>query len=439
MQILELINKASEFYNQENYKLAHKYVDKVLRIDSHNSLALTIKGNILYQNQQIKDSLYYYQQALLSDSQNFTAQINLANTYFELKNYAQSYQYAQQVLAANPTDKTALTIYGNSAIELEKYDDAKSAFLRILETYPDDSWSYNSLSQIYQKTEDFERALSCGWKAVELSNGDENHHINFGYLLYEISLYSSSDSVQKYAKLWINNYENNHIVQHMGNSVLNNQKIKRANAGYVQDIFDAFAPEFEDVLSTLNYNVPQLISAEVSRLYDKKIKILDIGCGTGLCGKFLHKYSKFLGLYGVDISEKMLEKAKQKKIYNCLINDDLEHFFQHNKKHFDLIVSADVFTYFGDLQKLILGCYGSLNFGGRIIFSVSKNTVNNSHYFLHTSGRFLHHKNYIENILVAHHFSIEKIEEKILRNEGENKVLGYIVVASKKVKKNSTI
>ena len=127
----------------------------------------------------------------------------------------------------------------------------------------------------------------------------------------------------------------------------------------------------------------------------------------------------------------MLQQAKRKKVYNYLIKDDLEHYFFATKKQFDLIVSADVFTYLGNLQKIISGCYKCLKKNGRIIFTVSANNIDDSNYYLHPSGRFLHHKNYIKKLISEQGFLLEKLEENILRNEGENKVLGYVVCAIK--------
>ena len=51
----------------------------------------------------------------------------------------------------------------------------------------------------------------------------------------------------------------------------------------------------------------------------KNLKLLDFGCGTGLLGQVLKEKFGFNNLVGLDVSEDMLEKAKQKAIYNKLI------------------------------------------------------------------------------------------------------------------------
>lgn len=436
MKADELLQEANNFYNNGDYENALEYAEKVLQQDLNNSVAMIIKGNILYQNQKSSEAFDWYQKALAIDPKNTVAWINCANVCFENKDYLQAFMYAGIALGLEPKNKNALTLHGNAALEIEKYDEAKTSFLKILEQDSQDYWCYNSLSQLYQKTEDYERALACGWRAVELSKGDEKQQINFGYMLYEISQMIDNDMAQLYAKNWLQKYPEDSIVCHMANSVLQNQNVKRANEKYVQEIFDEFADDFESVLAGLGYCVPQLFEDEMKRIFDAdshtKIRILDAGCGTGLCGAFLKKYAQLRGLYGLDLSKEMLKHAAQKNIYDQLIHQDFETYLNTTKQKFDLIVAADVFTYFGELQNLLIGCQKILNQKGRILFSVSANEKNDSDYFLHASGRFLHRREYVEKILLNNGFDIEKMSEHTLRMEGDKEVKGYIINVAKK-------
>ena len=51
---------------------------------------------------------------------------------------------------------------------------------------------------------------------------------------------------------------------------------------------------------------------------NKGLKILDLGCGTGIIGSLLAKHG-YTNIQGLDLSEKMMEKAEEKKVYNKFI------------------------------------------------------------------------------------------------------------------------
>ena len=73
----------------------------------------------------------------------------------------------------------------------------------------------------------------------------------------------------------------------------------------------------------------------------------------------------------------------------------------------------------------------NLKKNGRIIFTVSENNENKNDYFLHPSGRYLHHKNYVKKILKQNNLKEEFIKRERLRNEGDSQVWGYMVSAVK--------
>lgn len=48
----------------------------------------------------------------------------------------------------------------------------------------------------------------------------------------------------------------------------------------------------------------------------------------------------------------MIMEARKKNIYKQLFVDDLEHFSAVAETPYDMIVAADVLTYFGELQNV---------------------------------------------------------------------------------------
>lgn len=422
---IPLSNIAIAYFEVGNISSASKYAKQALKLDSKDTSSLNILGNISFREKDYQKALEYYMKAYEVSPQKTTTLVNLANAYVALKNFSEAEKYAK----CAKSNSFACSVLGYIYKELEDYPAAEKTLLNAIELNPQDPWSHNYLSQVYQKNKEYNKALDVGYKAITFSGGNNDHHINFGYMLYEIS--RSDFDVKKYAEKWLQEYGENDIVQHMANSITKGAKITRANDEYVRSIFDVFASDFEDVLTALNYQVPKKIVSLLQELkLAKKQKILDAGCGTGLCGKLLKSSVDFFSLEGVDISSEMIKIAAQKNVYNKLYVSELLEFLTSKKNKYDLIIAADVFTYFGDFEELFLRLNNALSKEGRVVFSFSENTQNDD-IFLHTSGRFHHTFSYVENIINKTGFYIEKNSYDHLRNEGESPVMGYIVSIKK--------
>lgn len=422
-------------YEEQKYNKAEKICRKILKKNSTNQQALISLGNILFMQQKYDEALIFYKQAEANEPDSFLPKINIANLFVAKENYSQAEQYARQCLKLDSQSYMALNILGTSLMEQEHFEEALTILLQAQKENPKDAWLYNYLSQCYQQKGMIKEALEAGWQAIKLAPKDENQHINFGYMLYELSLDYKDKIIQKYTSEWLKNFPQNVMAEHMGQALLNKTIPEKANREYVQKIFDVFASDFDDVLADLEYQTPQIISDFMREIYGMdshpKLYILDIGCGTGLCGKFLKPYAGFLKLEGVDISPEMLKKAKLKKIYNRLFCQDIVEFLQTKKSKYDLIVAADVLTYFGRLDLLFEQMQKALKKQGRILFSITSNDETDSEYILHQSGRYKHHQNYVHNLLQKNGFSVEKEEQKTLRKEAEKEVKGYIISAKK--------
>ena len=112
------------------------------------------------------------------------------------------------------------------------------------------------------------------------------------------------------------------------------------------------------------------IPALFSMLPDLKDKtILDLGCGFGEhCKRFVESGAK--KVIGIDISEKMLEIAKQENADSKItyINMPMENIWQLNEK-FDVVVSSLAFHYVEDFSGVVKNIYDMLNENGVFLFS----------------------------------------------------------------------
>jgi predicted TPR repeat methyltransferase len=161
---------------------------------------------------------------------------------------------------------------------------------------------------------------------------------------------------------------------------------------------------------------------KIAELYAPlKGKILDLGCGTGLAAQKLKTAdNQFIG---VDISEKMLDLARQKNIYTELHQADILDYLHDSHPDFAYIIAADVFCYFGDLRQILAACAPT-----RLIFSAETDSTAEK-FTVMANGRYKHNPQYLE--LLLHNSGYTKVTktELILRRENGKDVNGCIFCA----------
>lgn len=433
---LSLVALANLYYHKEDYDNAIKFANTILKKFPDNTSAKLILGNVAYCRGQYEQAFLFYESVYQINPKSYIALINMANTCYDLERYVKAIDFASLALKLNPSSVDAYIILGNSYMELGKTEKAEFNLLKALDFRGDNPWIYNALSRLYQKSEAWDDALNFGWKAVLFAGeAQEAQHINFGYLLYECVDEKKSDTAIAYAQKWQDAFPKNKLVQYMSAAVLEDKKTKKADAEYIQKIFDAFAEDFDQTLEGLEYLVPQYIGDMVRSHFKKdfwqRTKYLDLGCGTGLCAQTVKPY---LGLHqttGVDLSPKMLEKAALKDLYDKLENKEIIEFLSTETSTYQLITAADVLTYFGDLRKIFEGVAKILDLGGMFVFSISDNVLNDSDYALTPSGRFVHKLDYILALLKKTGYGKVAQSRQALRNEGDKVVYGYIIAAEK--------
>ena len=198
----------------------------------------------------------------------------------------------------------------------------------------------------------------------------------------------------------------------------------------VEDIFDDHANYFDShLVNELEYLVPSRLFDLILRHAEKDAleDALDLGCGTGLMGVQLRPIVKTL--VGVDLSRKMLEKAKGRAIYDELACKDIVEFTKSDTRSYDLVTSTDVFIYVGDLSAVFDWVNRRLNVSGYFAFSVE--AADEGNFVLTESGRYKHTKEYLEQLGRDNGFKIHAIEDCILRKEYQRGMPGFLALMSR--------
>src|SRR4029078_11082249 len=101
---------------------------------------------------------------------------------------------------------------------------------------------------------------------------------------------------------------------------------------------------------------------------------------------------------GVDLSAGMLVQAKDKQLYDELLQTELTAYLQQQAGAFDIIVSAHTLVYFRDLAGVIAAAAGALRAGGLFIFTLEHDEASPD-FVLRTHGRYTHARAYVERLL----------------------------------------
>ena len=218
------------------------------------------------------------------------------------------------------------------------------------------------------------------------------------------------------------------------------QNMDKVAPDYVSQVFDAAAESFEEsLLHQLQYQTPQHIAQLLTRYRSPDSSlghVLDLGCGTGLMGRAIEQPRTTL--VGVDISTKMLEQAAEHGGYTSLIASEIDNYLQELTTHFDCILAADVFIYFGDLCKIFEQTHCHLREHG--LFSFSIEAGQSQPYQLASSGRFTHQHAYIMQLADETGYTLITAMAAPLRIEGGQPVDGicYPILVKRTKTKQTT-
>ncbi len=431
-----LLNLSTIFYELKDFRQCANYAKKVLSVNANNISAWQNLANVGFCNADYETALFYYKKMYDYNNNSYIAMINLANTYYCMGKYVLALEFAKKSLKKHPSSIAAHMLAGNALSAMNKAEKAIVMYLRAYEQDKTRAEILNALSDAYRSLNDWENCLLFAWRYVKNSSSHPAAiQLNFGYLLYECYSEKSPELAQKFATKWHKFFPDDKIVQHMAMAILNGTELQNSDATFIKATFNSFAKDFDQTLADLDYQAPNLIAETLNRhlktsLFNK-YHIADLGCGTGLCGVKIKKFATFKGLIGIDLSEKMIEEAKKKKIYAQLICDDICHYLENTSYFFNVMVAADVWTYFGDLTKAFVRVSRNLTPDGLFVFTFSENIFNKDDFFLTPSGRFVHSPSYIERALKSSGLRLISMERHILRNEAERPVYGYVVAAQK--------
>jgi len=205
--------------------------------------------------------------------------------------------------------------------------------------------------------------------------------------------------------------------------------------GYVQALFDQYAPRFEAaLLGDLGYRAPQLLFKAVLsvRLAAKKPaffnRAIDLGCGTGLgAGAFAKEVDHFIG---IDLSPKMIEQARLSGLYAELeVADMVAGLRSKADASANLILAADAICYVSDIAPVLKEAKRVLAPGG--VFAFTLETHDGDGVAIGEGLRYAHGKTTVREKVVGAGLGLAHLQEASPRTEDNEPVRGLVVVTVK--------
>ncbi|MDD2846391.1 MAG: tetratricopeptide repeat protein [Rhodoferax sp.] len=197
-------------------------------------------------------------------------------------------------------------------------------------------------------------------------------------------------------------------------------------------LFDSMAELYDQhMVRGLKYQLPkQMADQIIARYPDKKLHVLDLGCGTGLLGVYLGRIDG--ALVGVDISKGMIEQAARHNVYDRFHHANLLDALEDTPAAlYQVIAALDVFIYAGDLSQAIPNALRILVPGGQFMFSCETAPEDGPDLVLLPSGRYAHKRSHIVALCQKAGFAPVEAQDTMLRHENHEPVHGFVVVAHK--------
>lgn len=407
---------------------AEEHLRAALKLVPSHPVANHFLGLCLHQRGQTAAGIAAIERAIATAPDYADAVNNLGNIFVQTNDLARAEQLLRRAIELAPTSAAAHNNLGIVLKSTQRDSESIGWFQKACDLDAGDPQLRRNLGDALRRTGDAKGAVQAYRSALALANdydADTYRHLASCYRL----LGDSAKAVQT-ARTWLEQDPENALARHVLASLGGEVAPPRADDAYVRTLFDNFAEEFDARLTSLGYSAPELLMREVRELGIPRFeRVLDGGCGTGVFGPMLRPMSDVLE--GVDLSPKMLDKARARGCYDTLHEAELTAFVDAHEDRWDLLVCADTFCYFGALEEVVSAMAKSMRSAGRLLFTVEELVGSDESFRLNPHGRYSHHEAYVRRTLDETGFVTSRVTHAALRQEQGQDVPALFVVAAK--------
>ena len=442
---------------QGDLSRAIELMTRAVTADPNHAVAHCNLGVAMHDRGENEAALACYQRALALRPGYAVAWNNSGNALLSLGRVEAALDAYVRATEFDPTSVQAWYHCGIAAQRLQRHDDARHAFEQVLSRDARHAAAWCAMGVGWQRQQQYQLALDCYQRASVLDPNYAEALCNHAALLQRlmrdeeaIVLFDRAIALRACdARAYLGRARSHQQSGYPAAAIADLMQARelgadpeqiayrlaalgaaampqRAPPQHVKELFDQYADHFDRHLQQdLAYDVPALLLAALTPHVSMPIaRVLDLGCGTGLCGPLLRPI--VTELIGVDLSERMLAHARQRGIYDALVTGEAVEYLRSASNSFGLIVAADVLVYFGDLKPLFEALSATLTEQGRFAFSVEASDGPSVQLGPH--HRYAHSLALIEQLAAEHRFAVLHQERAYVRREATAAVAALLIV-----------
>ncbi len=347
---------------------------------------------------------------------------NLGLARYELELYREAAEAFHRAVELNREDVDSWYNLGLALKQCHEFSQAEEAYLQALALHPEDAEVLYNLACCYKDSDQVSRAMEVYEHLIELKPDHVSGLNNLAYLKHLLGHFEEARKL--YGRV-LELRPGHPSARHMFGA-LSGDNPRSAPREYVRDLFDQYSDNFEQhLVLDLGYDLPLKMRAVFDRFDGRRSHYelaLDLGCGTGLAGMAFQGVCSRLD--GIDLSEKMIEMARGKGIYQHLHVGDIVEYLRSVDVCYDLFLAADVLIYMGALEEFFQVLADRARSGGLFLFSTEY--LEKGGWQLQPSGRYAYHPEYIRDVSEQTGWTVACREEVPTRKERDQWIRGNV-------------
>ncbi|TML69420.1 MAG: tetratricopeptide repeat protein [Actinobacteria bacterium] len=426
----EAVAVALALQQAEQWAAAADIYRRILEVAPNHADALHFSGVLAHQQARSEDAVMLIERSLELEPARADWHSNLGIVLQDRLRLDEAIASYRRAIALDPTHANAHSNLGVVLRATGELVEAEAAYRAAIHADPDHVDAYHNLGVLLNAQKRQREAALCFSKVITLRPKDREARKLLA--LAHCTLGEVDKAVEIFEE-WLKDEPDDPVARHMLAACAGRDVPRRASDAFVETTFDSFAASFDSKLAKLSYRAPALVVELLKRsdiAPSTSLDVLDVGCGTGLCGPLLAPYAR--RLVGVDLSRRMLAQARERTVYDELVQSELTAYLTGCTATFDVIVSADTLVYFGALDEVVTASERALRPGGRLIFTVEEwvDGGDEAGWSLGLSGRYRHSRTYVHDVLTRARLRPETVPAE-LRLEAGEPVAGLVVQGTK--------